>query len=129
MKTPIDSARYPGLYKAARSEFRSFRAHLMTRFSEEHRGDPQKLRIIFATLAQLNFPGISRGRPQDERITLACQLRARKKPWLEVYKVCRATTLEDKTRLHDAVRKRHRAIQTRTHPLCEARSNSTDCSS
>jgi hypothetical protein len=124
MKTPIDSTRFPGLLRAARSEFRSFKAHLITRFSEEHRSVPQKLRIIFATLAELNFPGISRGRPQDEMITIAYKMRTRKKSWEKVYKACGTVTTEDKTRLRKAVRERK--LSRRRRRLREADINSAD---
>jgi hypothetical protein len=117
MKTPINSVRYPHLYSAAASEFRSFKTRLFARFSEERQGDPQKLKIIFATLAKRNFPGIRPGRPQDEKITLACALRAKRRHWSEVYKACGVATIEDQTRLYDAVRKRHKAIRMRTRRL------------
>jgi hypothetical protein len=105
-KTPIS----PRLRGKAHAEFRRFRDRLLNEvFSKERRADPRLVDRVLADQARRMFQA-EPGRPNNDLVTRAYEMRLRGKLWEEVYSACRAETPEDKSRLRKAVHFRKVAV-------------------
>lgn len=93
---------------------RKFAARLRRDFRTDIEQDPRAFKARAVGLLRRNLPP-QRGRPCCDPVTCAFRLRARKKPWPEVYRAClpRSASIRDRFNLRVAVRMRRLRLRKR----------------
>jgi len=122
-KIPFD----PSVSHKVFAEFQKLRVRLFQIFSESVKKDSRRFSLMLASYARLTFRAGGPGRPGDETISSAFEMRQKNRSWPSIYAALQIGSVSDRSKLRDAVRRRQHAK--RRKAIAEARSNSLNCSS
>ena len=119
----VDHRHKPDSVKSLSESAREFTSNVKRNFADQLRGDPHALKRELVHLLKINLPP-GPGRPCDEAVTNAVQLKAQGKSWREIYPLCIPDyphlsgdmRQQAQSKLRDAVRSRRNTRRRRSNP-------------